>query len=216
MPIPFIMADDNAHYRESFPWLLRQQTQIELIAQACDGHQLLQLADELRPPLIITDVEMPGMNGVEVYRHLKQHHPQIKVIMLSMFLQRSRIAELVEAGAKGLVQKGTSTEELLTAVCSVMKGETYYSRWLVPIISSLLKMAHLQLKLKAAHFTESQLEVIRLMCQGYTSKEIAGKLPLSYATVETYRRIILEKAGVKNSVELAVYAIQHGIYKIEE
>lgn len=215
MPIPFIMADDNAHYRESFPLLLRHQTEIEMIAQACDGQQLLQLAEEHLPPLIITDIEMPGLNGVDACRYLQQHHPQIRVIALSMFLQPSRIAEMLEAGVKGFVQKNTTTEELLAAVQKVMRGEEYYSESQVPIISRLLKKARYALQCKAAHFTESELDVTRLMCQGYTTKEIAGRLPLSYATVETYRRNILEKAGVKNGVELAVYAIQHGIYKID-
>ena len=212
MPIPFIMADDNAHYRESFPGLLRHQSEIEMIAQAHDGLQLLQLANELQPPLIITDVEMPGLNGVEVFLHLKAHHPQIKVLMLSMFLQRMRLAQLVQAGAKGFLQKDTSTEELLTAVNKVMKGEMYYSAWLAPIIGDLLKEACLQLELKAAHFTKRELEVIILICRGFKTREIAAILFLTYFTVETYRRNILEKAGVKNGAELVAYAIEHGIY----
>lgn len=216
MPIPFIMADDNAHYRESFPSLLRHQTEIALIAQACDGHQLLQLAEEHLPPLIITDIEMPGLNGVEACRYLVQHHPQIKLIALSMFLHPGRIAQLLEIGVKGFVQKDTTTEELLTAVHRVMRGEEYYSEWLVPIICRLLKKAHYALQCKAANFTESELDVAKLVCQGFTTKEIADRLPLSYATVETYRRNILEKAGVKNAAELAVYAIRHGIVKVDE
>lgn len=159
MPIPFIMADDNAHYRESFPLLLRHQTEIEMIAQACDGHQLLQLAEEHLPPLTLTDIEMPGLNGVAACRYLQQYFPQIKVIALSMFLQPGRLAEMLEAGAKGFVQKNTTTEELLAAVQKVMKGEEYYSESLVPIISRLLKKARHDLQYQAAHFTESELEV---------------------------------------------------------
>jgi DNA-binding NarL/FixJ family response regulator len=164
---------------------------------------------------VVTDIKMPILNGIEATKTISSRFPRIGIICLSMHDEDDLILEMLEAGAKGYLLKNADKDEVLDAIHAVYNGDPYYCR------STNAKLARLIAKNKYHSFTrtekpefnEKELEVIQLICQEFTNKEIGEKLFLSVRTVEGYRLRILEKMQVKNSVGLVVYAIQHGYFQ---
>jgi DNA-binding NarL/FixJ family response regulator len=216
--IKLIIADDHAIFRNGFKLLLKDQQEVELIGEAENGKQLVEAVDAGFPDVVITDIKMPVMDGVEACRQIKQKHPQIGIIALSNFNDESLIVDMLEAGARGYLLKNTNRNELLQAVKAVHAGNTYYcaatsSRLTQLIVESKFNPYRAKSK---AEFTERELEVMRLICQQHTNKEIADLLHISPRTVESCREKIQEKAGAKNSVGIALYAIKKEIFKLED
>jgi len=215
-PIRIAIADDHEIFREGFKLLLKNQQELELVGEAENGKELLEVIARHQPDVVITDIKMPVMDGIEVCKSIKKKFPDMKVIALSMFNDDNLIVDMLEAGARGYLLKNTNKAELLQAVKAVYGGSTYYC------MATSGKLAKMIAESKfnpyrnhpAQKFTNREIEVIKLICEQHTNKEIAKTLNLSIRTVESHREKIQEKADAKNSIGIAIYAIKHNLFEI--
>jgi DNA-binding NarL/FixJ family response regulator len=211
--IRIVIADDSPIFLEGIHLMIEKQKTLRLAAEASDGKELLQLVKQEKPDIVITDIEMPVMNGIEATKILKAEFPAIGILALTMYGEVHFIKDMLEAGADGYLLKNASKEEVLTAVKAVYEGHNYFCNATTLRMAKIISNANMLSKQPKVEFTEKETEIIKLICEQYASKEIADKTSLTYRTVEKYRAIILEKTGSKNTAGLVVYAIRHGIYK---
>ncbi len=209
-PIEIILADDHEIFRDGFAQMVRKSREISLVGEAANGEQLLQLARELQPDVIITDIQMPVIDGVEVTRQLTKELPHIGIIALSMYNEDYQIMEMIEAGARGYLIKNAHKTEVIAAIQSVYKDREYYCR------ETHKKLGSADARLpELPEFTEKEKEIICYICEQYSNKEIGDQMNISKRTVEWYREIITEKMKVKNTAGIVMYAIKHKIYKMD-
>ena len=213
--IRIIIADDHEIFRDGFKLMINKQEDIELVGEAGDGRELIELTTALKPDVIITDIKMPRMDGIEATKHLGQEFPDTGVIGLSMFDEEDLIVDMLEAGAKGYLLKNADKNEVLEAIRTVYQQEPYYCKHTSGKLAQMIAKSKFNpyKKAKKIEFSEREIEIIQLICQELTNKEIADKLFLSIRTVEGYRLKIQEKMNVKNSIGLVIYAIRNGFYK---
>jgi len=215
-PIRVVLADDHEIFRDGFNVMLRKQTDIKLIGEASNGMELIEITGKLMPDIILTDIKMPKVDGIEATRILSKLHPGINIIALSMFDDDNLIIDILEAGAKGYLLKSAHKNEIIEAIKTVYKNETYYckntSTKLVQMIAQSRFNPYKEIQRPA--FTRKEIDMIVLICQEATNKEIASKLFLSIRTIEGYREKIQQKMRVKNTAGIVIYAIKTGIYKI--
>jgi DNA-binding NarL/FixJ family response regulator len=213
--IKVIIADDHEIFRDGLRIMLQKQQDINLVAEAGDGRELIDQVEQWVPDIVISDVKMPRMDGVTAARYLARHYPQVGIIALTMFDEEDLIIDMLEAGAKGYLLKNADKHEIVEAVKSVYNQEPYYCR------HTSNKLAQMVAKSKfnpykqhtRPEFNERESEIITDICNGLTSKQIAEKIFLSVRTVEGIRMKIMEKMEVKNTAGIIIYAIKHGLYK---
>jgi DNA-binding NarL/FixJ family response regulator len=214
--IELVIADDHEIFRQGFLSMIKKEKQLHVIGQAKDGEELVELVVKNKPDVAFVDISMPKMDGVEATRLIAEQSPITHVIALSMFNDNNHIIDMLEAGASGYLLKNTTLEEVLKAIESVMKGDNYFcndtSAKLVRLITGGKK--HLGRNKKDISFTDREVEIINLMCEQLTIKEIADTLGLSPRTVETHREALQEKTASRNSIGIVLYAIQNGIIKL--
>lgn len=215
-PVNVLIADDHELYREGFRVMLKKNTDIFLMGEAENGQELVKLAGILRPDVIITDIKMPVMDGIEATRILKASHPHIGVIAISMFDDENLIVDMMEAGARGYLLKNAHKNEIFDAIRTVHEEKTYYCHHTSAKLARMLASSKFNpfKKSEIPEFTEKEMEVIQMICQEFSSKEIAAKMFLSTRTIEGYREKIQEKMDVKNVVGIVVYAIKNELFKI--
>ncbi|MFL5740985.1 MAG: response regulator [Flavisolibacter sp.] len=215
-PIRIILADDHEIFRDGFKAMLRKQPSVQLIAEAGDGATLLKLVIALKPDVVVTDIKMPIMDGVQVTKELKRISPSPGVIALSMFDEENLIVDMLEAGAQGYLLKNAHKDEIIEAIKSVHEGSNYYCNHTSAKLASMI--AHSPFggarQPKKIEFSEREFSVIRYICEEMSNKQIAGELHLSIRTIEGYRDRIQEKIGAKNAAGIVVYAIRNNIYKV--
>jgi len=216
-PIRIIIADDHSIFREGVEAGLRKQTQIQIVAQADNGKELIELAEKHKPDVVVTDIKMPVMDGIKATSILTRMQPALGVIALSMFDEDTLVMDMLEAGARGYLLKNASRPELETAITTVYRRGTYLcnssSSKLVKLVGrSSFNPFHPGQK---PHFSDREIQVIRLICAQFCSKEIGKQLEISSRTVESTRDRIMEKIGARNVVGVVLYAVKHGIYVIE-
>jgi DNA-binding NarL/FixJ family response regulator len=215
-PIKIVIADDHEIFREGFKLLLKNQQEVQLVGEADNGRELLEIAARQQPDIVITDIKMPLMDGIEACKAIKLKHPHMQVIALSMFNEDNLIVDMLEAGARGYLLKNTNKHELLQAVRAVYEGSTYYcmatSGKLTRMIAESKFNPYRNQPVKK--FTPREMEIIKLMCEQHTNKEIATLLRLSIRTVESHREKIQEKTGARNSIGIVIYAIKNDLYEI--
>jgi DNA-binding NarL/FixJ family response regulator len=216
--IRLVIADDHEIFRDGLALMLSKQQDIQLIGQAANGRQLVTLVNELRPDVVMTDVKMPIMDGIEATRYLLTQHPDLQIIALSMFDEENLIVDMLEAGAKGYLLKNADKQEILDAIHSVYEGKPYYCHHTSSRLASLISKSKFNpyRKKEALVFTDREKEIIRFICQQLTAQEIADKVFLSKRTVEGHRTKILEKMNVKNTAGVVIYALKHRIVSEEE
>ena len=212
-PIRVIIADDHSIFREGFKLLLKNQQEAILVGEAEDGHSLIQLASETKPDVIVTDIVMPGMDGVTATKEITKFLPDVCIIALSMFNDDNLIVDMLEAGARGYLLKNTTKMELLEAIKTVYSGNCFYCAATSSKLTRLIAQSKFNphKHIPRPKFTERELEVIRLVCKEYSNKEIAVALDLSIRTVESYKEKIIQKLHAKNMVGIAVYAVRNGL-----
>jgi DNA-binding NarL/FixJ family response regulator len=216
-PINIIIADDHELFRDGFKVLLNKIKSVKLVAEAGNGEELIQLVQQHRPDIVITDIKMPLMDGITATRLLSKQFPQTGIIALSMFEEENLVVDMLEAGAKGYLLKNAQKAEILHAITEVYHGNNFYcaetNKKLINLIARSSHESHY--RVNRNDFNERELSIIRLICQEMSNREIAEQLNLSKRTVEGYRDRIMEKIGAKNSIGIVIYALRHAIYKFD-
>ncbi len=212
--IRLMIADDFPMFREGLHLLLRHFADIKITGEAEDGAALLSLIEKKQPDVVVTDIQMPVMNGVELTKRIRAEYPAIKVIALSIFGDEDLIMEMLDAGANGYIIKNAPKEEVYEAIETVYRGNPYFCNSTSMKLGKMVAASRKVLSpVQEINFNEKELEIIRLICEQYASKEIADKTKLAHRTVEKYRDRIMEKTGARNVVGIVVYAIKKGLYK---
>ncbi|SRR5260221_1834838 len=212
--IKIVIADDYPMFLEGLQLLLEKQEGIKIVGQASNGKELLDVVKKTVPDVVITDIEMPVMNGIEATSVLKKNLPNTAVIALTMYCDEDLLADMLEAGANGYLLKKTTKQELKEAVKTVYEGSNYFCNSTTMSLSKMIAQRKAQQNIPKIVFSEKELEIIKLICEQYASKQIANITHLTHRTVEKYRDNIIKKTGAKNMVGIAIYAIKNGIYKM--
>lgn len=216
MSVKIILADDHRIMREGLRALLEKQSGMEVIAEAEDGRSTVDLAHELKPDVVVIDISMPDLNGIDATRQIIEAAPHIKVIALSMHSDRKFVREMLSAGASGYLLKDSAFEELGTALAAVIKNQTYLSPKIADtVIKDYLGKIDPTDSKTSPSLTSREREVLQLLAEGKTTKEIASKLCVSVKTIETHRKQIMEKVGLNSVAELTKYAIREGLTSLE-
>jgi len=210
VPIRVLIADDHAVVRDGLRALLAKAGDVEVVGVAGNGREVIEQAQRVRPDVVVMDVGMPELDGVEATRRLREKCPESRVLILSMHLTSEHVVRALHAGAHGYVLKESAGEEVVEAIRAVAAGRRYLSHQ----ISELMIDDFLRDGVKVSPLDRLSLresEVLRLVVEGHTSAGIAERIALSIKTVETYRARIMRKLGVKDTVELVKFAMRHGI-----
>jgi DNA-binding NarL/FixJ family response regulator len=207
-----VLADDHAVVRESLSLALKEAGGIEVVGEAEDGRKVQDLVAQTRPDVLIIDVGMPDLNGVEATRKIVADYPEIRVIALSAHTEQRFVMAMLEAGASGYAIKGNSLDELVHAVRAVMQGKKFISPDIAPGLVEHSIGRQLSSELTAfSMLGRREQEVLQLVAEGLSSKEIAVKLSISPATVETHRKNIMRKLDLHSVADLTRYAIREGL-----
>jgi two-component system NarL family response regulator len=211
-PYRVMLVDDHPLIREAIGHLIAGAPEFELIGEAADGTECLARIDELHPDILILDIAMPEMNGEQVARELRRHHPELKIIALSGYTDRQFVRAMTKAGAKGYVVKSASGRELIHALRAVASGKNYLSPEVTSAVMTLWEEAASSAGLsQPATLGKREKEVLKLIAEGQRSATIAAQMGIAVATVEAHRRNILRKLQLHNIADLTRYALRHGI-----
>ncbi len=212
-PISVVIADDHLFFREGLVNVIKLKNRLNIVGVAGNGKELIALVEEKKPTLAIVDIGMPVMNGIEATKAIVAMQHKTAVIALTMHTEEAVVYRMLEAGAKGYLEKNISKEELFIAIESVVDHDQFYFPE-----SSTISMFRLMKKLSfkpypkpAILFSEREIEVISLVCQDFSSKEIASSLSLSNRTIESHRVNIMQKMNVKSVAGMVAYAYTHGL-----
>ena len=208
--IKLLVADDHAIVRDGIVSLLRSMPDFEVTGTASNGFEVLELAGKQPVDVCLLDISMPGMDGIETARQLCQSKPGIKIIMLTTYSDREIISELVHIGVSGYLLKNSDKEELAEAIHRVMKGRHYFSEDIEKIILEGLTEKRAP---EIVPLTDRELQVVQLLAKEYTNDKIAEELHISFRTVETHRKNIMQKAKAHNLAGLLKYAYGNGLLK---
>lgn len=218
IPIRLIIADDHEIFRDGFQVMIRKTKKVDIIGEASNGKELVELAHELLPDIIVTDIKMPVMNGIDATHKLKRELPDIGIIALSMFDEDDLIVEMLEAGAQGYLLKNAHKDEILAAIQAVYFKQNYYCSNTTAHLSRMIALSKFDpfgIKDKP-EFSEKELHIIKLICKQYSSKQIADELSLSRRTIEGYREQVLRKIKAKNTAGIVIYAIKNRLFEVDE
>jgi len=213
-PIKIVLADDHEIFRDGFKVMIRKYPSVVLVGEASDGRELVDITLKLKPDIVITDIKMPGMDGIQATKILKEKLPDIGIIALSMFDEQNLIIDMLEAGALGYLLKNAHKSEIIEAINTVHNNLPYYCALTSTRLAHIIAKSHFNTGFKSSKvdFTEREREVIRLICREMSNKEIGSYLRFSTRTIEGYRDRILEKTGAKNTAGIVIYAIKNNIY----
>jgi len=208
--IRIVLVDDHKLLLSSMKVMLEKEDYIEVVGKAYNGKDFLEMMDNIEFDMVLMDIDMPGMNGIEAAREALSRRPDIKIITVSMFDDFDNYNQAIEAGVHGFVVKNAETRELLEAINSVWRNEKYFSPQLLE--NAIEYMSNRQDKSKVKFLlSKREMQVLRLICEGLSSNEIAADLDISPRTVEKHRDALLKKTKSKNAVTLAVFASKHGL-----
>ena len=207
-----MIADDHQMFIDGIKALIKNEKEIEVIGQALNGKALLLMLDAILPDIVLMDINMSEMDGIEATRTITQKYPMVKVIMLSMHSTKEFVAGLIEAGASGYILKNTGKKELVDAIQQVSKGKSYYSEEIMKLMMDSFKNPASKIQNpELQQLTEREKDVLKLIAAEFSTKEIADKLFISPNTVETHRKNLLSKLKAKNLAGLVKYAVQMGL-----
>jgi two-component system response regulator NreC len=211
MPIRILIADDHGVLRAGLRALLDAEPNLEVVGEAADAHSVLDLAGDLRPDVAVLDINMPGPDGIETTRQLKELLPDVRVLILTVHEDEGLLRAAVRAGASGYIVKRAVGTELIDAICAVWRGELYVHP---AMTRNLLKELHPTLasdEISVETLTPRESEVLRLVAEGHTNRQVAELLTISVRTVESHRANLMGKLGLDSRVELVRYAKRHSL-----
>ena len=216
MSIRILLADDHKIMREGLRALLESEPDMEVVGEAENGRKAVQLAREIAPDVVVMDVTMPGLNGIEATRQIASEFPGVKVITLSMHHHDQFVAGMFQVGAVGYLLKDNSIEELARAIRVVVAGKVYVSPGVASIvIKDYVRQLKESGKSVPPLLTPRETEVLQLVSEGKTSKEIASIMHISAKTVDTHRRQMMAKLNVSSIAQLTKYAIRSGLTSLD-
>ena len=213
MPIRILLADDHTVVRDGLRALLERQPDMTVVAEAADGRDSVRLAEEQSPDVVVMDITMPNMNGIEATRRILAANPRTAVVILSMHQDESYVLRSLKAGAKGYLLKDSLRSDILDAIRAVSEGRSFLTRK----ISRMLQEDYVrQMERRGVEDSYDLLslrekEIVRLLVDGKTNREIAVLIHVSVATVETHRNNVFQKLNVHNLAELILYAVRKGL-----
>jgi DNA-binding NarL/FixJ family response regulator len=213
MAIKIILADDHQVLRESLALTLEREEQITVMGQAENGRAVIRLCREVEPDLVLMDLQMPEISGVEACRQITREHPGIRVIMLSMYASKEHIYQSFQAGAKGYLLKDASIGEVVEAIHQVAAGRRFLSQAMTDnmIDEYLLKRGQGQETNPLDRLSGREYQILELVAEGRTNKQIASTLHLSPSTVSTYRSRMMKKLGIDDLAGLIRFAVENGL-----
>jgi DNA-binding NarL/FixJ family response regulator len=214
--IRIILADDHRLFRTGLQSLLARQPGIHIVGEADDGAAAVKQVAELKPDVVLMDISMSQLNGIEATRQIVTQTPETRVVILSMHTDRRFVIESLKAGARGYLLKDSAVEELLAAIRSVMSNQVYLSSRITNIVvEDYIQLAKDSAPTVFNLLSAREREVLQMVAEGKNTKEIAGLLNVSVKTIETHRKQVMDKLGLRNVAELTKYAIREGLTPLE-
>jgi len=217
LKIRVLVADDHAVIREGLRVMLGNQPDMQVVGTAANGREAVRLVDEHEPDVVVIDISMPELNGIEAIAQILPRHPHIKIIVLSIHETKPYVYRTLKAGAKGYLIKETAGLEVVDAVRAVYRGERYLSQRISDLLTDV-SYRNLEVPIEISpleQLSSREREILQLVAEGKTSHEIAERLSISSKTVDTYRSRLMHKIGVDDVAGLVKFAIQHGVISLE-
>jgi len=212
-PIKIIIVEDHAIFREGLKQILAGINNVELIGEAENGEIFLELLKKVTPDVVLMDIKMPVMDGMEASEKALKLYPKLKIIILSMFVDEEYLYAMVLKGVNGFLLKNASRQNLERAITMVNSGQQYFS----PELNGMLAKKIRQISFNEMPvFTNKENEVLRLICRGYSTEEMADEMNISKRTIEGYRLKLLQKTSLKNTINLVIFAIRNKLVTMEE
>jgi DNA-binding NarL/FixJ family response regulator len=215
MKTKVLIADDHEVVRDGLKNILMTSGTMTIIGEANDGTEAITMYDKLRPDVVIMDISMPKMNGIEATKKIKDRFPEAKILILTMHDNQEYLNQVIRSGAHGFVLKNTDKDELLNAVKTVAEGEKFFSKDISKMmIENYIRTAQDNEKPSADReipLTKREIEILKKIAEGNSNQEIANQLFISYNTVDTHRKNIMHKLSIKNTAGLVRYAIEKGL-----
>ncbi|HNW98687.1 MAG TPA: response regulator transcription factor [Bacteroidales bacterium] len=214
--INIFLVDDHQIVRDGIKSLLLDSTEIEITGEASYGKELMEKIELIKPDVILMDISLPDISGIELTRQITKQYPEIKIVILSMYTQEEFITNAIAAGAKGYLPKNTTQQELFNAIMAVHAGKEYYNESVSKIIlenyiSTVRKSNETNAEDEKENLSGREKQILKLYVEGLSNQEIADKLFISIRTVESHKNHMMQKLGVKSTVELVKYAIRNNI-----
>lgn len=217
MATRLVVADDHTLFRKGLISILGKNDGIEIVGEAADGKEAFDVVDKVMPNIVLLDLHMPKTNGFDLISKISKNHPDVKIIIISMYNSDSHIVQSIEAGACGYLDKNAEPEEILLAIqCANEIGLYFNERTNKAMLQKLVNKKSLRPTFKSGkvEFNGNEKEIIGCLAEGMTSNEISKRLFLSPRTIDSIRVTLLQKTGTRNSVGIVLYAVKHGIIKL--
>lgn len=209
--IRVLLADDHKLVRAGIRSLLENLPEVEVVAEASDGREAIRLVEQNEPAIVLMDLAMPVLNGLEATRYLTRTFPEVRVLILSIYADEEHVYQALRAGAAGYLLKGAATEELELAIRSVARGETYLSPPVSkPVIMEYIRRTNVGLTSRE-RLSPRQAQILKLIAEGRTTKQVALELAISVKTVETHRSALMTRIGIHDVAGLVRYAVKVGL-----
>ncbi len=212
-----ILVDDHKLFRDGLKFVIMQMDNLEVVAEASNGREFLEIIDYQEADLVLMDISMPELNGIEATKMAMAKNPKLKILALSMFCDEEYYFQMIQAGVMGFVLKESGKNELEEAINAILKGESFFSQKLLREI--IININNPSQKLKSQNednieLTKRETEVLKLICEGMSNSQIADKLFISLRTVEGHKSNLITKTGVKNSISLVMCALKNKLVEI--
>lgn len=215
--IRLLIVDDHPILCQGLRALLRYYDDIEVVGEAHTGEEAIARVDEWEPDVVLMDIAMPGMNGIETTRRIRQEHPQTRVLVLTQHEERQYVIPVLRAGASGYLLKSALSSDLITALRAVARGETFlYSPLSSVLVEELQRYQVESPAIGPESLTPREREILQHIAEGKTNNQIAAELSLSVKTVEWHRTNLMSKLDVHNAAELVRYALEHGLLETHD
>jgi two-component system response regulator NreC len=209
--IKVLIADDHAIVRAGLRALLGEEKDMELVGEASGGYEAIELVERTKPDVLVLDLSMPDLDGISVTRKIKPNFPNLRILILTLHEDEALLKEAIRAGAVGYILKRAAESELISAIRTILRGDLYIDPAMVRGLLEDTRQSQVKKKNPMEPLTQREAEILRLIVEGYTNRQIGQELNISVRTVEGHRANISEKLGFHNRVELVRYAREHGL-----